>query len=173
MAVVRVALALAVLSACQFDEGGIPHPVGGADSGTTVDTPSPADAAVPDAYRPDATPPCVDDDGDSYPAGEVPGVDCGPTSDCDDTDPRAHPGQQDYFDTPRTSGGFDFDCDGLESPLDTAQGFECAWDWFYCAGTGWLGTVPACGQEGTYHWCQPDWERCEEASVQTGRMPCR
>lgn len=180
MAVSRVVLVLTVLAACQFDERGLPRPAGGIDGGETidsgqsVDTPAPVDApGLPDAYRPDAAAACVDEDGDSYFVVAIPDADCDEPLDCDDTDPRAHPGQQDYYDVPRTSGGFDFDCDGVETPLDGTLGHECEWDWFWCSGTGWLEQVPACGVEGTYHWCDPDWERCEESSITTARMPCR
>ncbi len=174
MAVYRVALALTVLIACQFDERGLPPAGSGIDSDSSVDTPSPADAtATPDSQRPDSAVACVDDDGDSYLAPAMPDAECAEPLDCDDTDPRAHPGQEDYYDVARASGSFDFDCDGVETPIDATLGQECAWDWFWCAGTGWLEAVPPCGQEGTYHWCDPDWDRCEETSSATSLMPCR
>jgi hypothetical protein len=178
MAVSRVtlapALALVALVCCQFDESGLPHVSSAIDSGQIVDTPGPIDAAEPpDALRIDSAVPCVDDDGDSYFVPAVPDGECETPLDCDDADPRAHPGQVDYYDVPRPSGSFDFDCDGVESPIDGTLGEECAWDWFYCAGTGGLEEVPACGEEGTYHWCDPNWESCEESSITTGRMPCR
>ena len=34
--------------------------------------------------------------------------------DCDDSDADAHRDQTTFFDTPRTSGGYDYDCDGAE-----------------------------------------------------------
>ncbi len=40
-------------------------------------------------------------------------ADCG-GNDCDDADARAFLGQTDFFDTPRASGGYDFDCNGIE-----------------------------------------------------------
>jgi hypothetical protein len=40
---------------------------------------------------------------------------CGGT-DCDDDDARAKPGQMSYFDTPRASGGYDFNCDNVDEP---------------------------------------------------------
>ncbi len=40
---------------------------------------------------------------------------CGGT-DCDDDDARVYPLQTAYFDTPRTNGGYDFNCDGIQEP---------------------------------------------------------
>lgn len=40
---------------------------------------------------------------------------CGGT-DCDDADSRAKPGQTAFFTTPRSIGGYDFDCDGVAEP---------------------------------------------------------
>ena len=67
--------------------------------------------------------------------------------DCDDNDARAHPGQTDFFDTPRASGGYDFDCNGTDEPQEPTS---CA-----CIGSALL--VPpgaeGCGVTGTVRTC--------------------
>lgn len=50
--------------------------------------------------------------GDTVPVGAADKRD-----DCNDADGRAFPGQTSSFDTPATGGGYDFDCDGVETPL--------------------------------------------------------
>ena len=68
-----------------------------------------------------------DDDGDGFGAFDASGYDAGAVQyacaqpagfvaevgDCDDADARAHPGQTETFATPRPSGSFDFDCNGI------------------------------------------------------------
>jgi hypothetical protein len=73
--------------------------------------------------------------------------------DCDDQDRIAYPGQT-AFQSAATQGThtFDYNCDQVEErehPLlasCTASGADCT-------GEGWLGTVPACGQSGTFATC--------------------
>jgi hypothetical protein len=75
--------------------------------------------------------------------------------DCDDADPLAHPGQQQYFAKP-TQGtqSFDYDCDGLEEPEITAT-VNCKKSQFGgCTGDGWINAPPACGQPGGFGTCQ-------------------
>jgi len=72
---------------------------------------------------------------------------CG--SDCDDTDPASFKGQPKFSTTPTKRGGFDFDCDGLETKqfpsfvkCDASMG-GCTLvndGWFYAGGG-----VPECG----------------------------
>lgn len=67
--------------------------------------------------------------------------------DCDDNDARAYPGQTDFFDTPRSSGGYDFDCNAVDEPQHPTSCF--------CAGYALL--VPAgaagCGVTGSLRTC--------------------
>jgi len=103
----------------------------------------------------------IDADGDGYGAAAVQ-LCATPTSgyaskngDCDDTDARAYPGQPAYFDTPRKSGGFDFDCNGDEQEESTLTG-ACHPDGNManpqCIGAGnmnvWYSetVAPACGE---------------------------
>ena len=102
----------------------------------------------------------------------IPGSDCGEQLDCDDQDGSAYPGQPDFFDVPRSSGGYDYDCDGVETRIDTREGSNCGWDWFDCVGTGWTGGVPACGESGTFHVCQSG-GGCNEVSSSTIKMKCK
>lgn len=169
-----VTVAVATLAfGCSFDTSGVPSEVardasGGPDAvgGTGVD------AAVGDGGGPDAQPvACLDRDGDQFQTVGIPGSECGALLDCDDLDPSAYPGQPDYFDVPRVSGGFDYDCDGTEAQLDTSEGSRCGWDWWDCVGTGWTAGVPACGQSGAYHVCR-DQGGCNEVSAGITLMQC-
>ena len=72
--------------------------------------------------------------------------------DCDDADPRAFPGQTEFFDTPRLgAGGFDFDCDEDET-LEAPDFAEC--DPPVCGSApGWsrlYDVIPGCGE--TAYW---------------------
>jgi hypothetical protein len=71
--------------------------------------------------------------------------------DCDDADDEAFPGETDLFTHARVSGGFDYNCDGMEArqfPRAAAACDRCtAPDWF------WLDAVPACGTPATYLEC--------------------
>jgi len=175
----RLCCLLAVLAgsvggiACRFDEAGLP--AGGADAaigdGHRADA---GDLDLLDAPSADATPPCLDVDHDGYLAQGIPDADCEGPLDCDDLDEDAHPGQTEWFTEPRVSGGFDYDCDGVESPgLDTTGGSSCYWDWFTCRGDGWVDGVPGCGVQGIWHTChESNWD-CVEESSQLQVMSCR
>lgn len=63
--------------------------------------------------------------------------------DCDDSDGRAYPSQDEFFDTPRNSGGFDYNCDGSEEPEHQGEG--C--DPFSCTTRYWW-DEPDCGDLG-------------------------
>jgi len=171
---VGVAITLVMLvGGCAFDERGVPGGLAGADARMPGDGASGgADAATTDAGSPDAAVPCADRDHDGFFVVAIPDSDCGDQLDCDDGDDRAFPGQTDYFSTPRTSGGFDFNCDGNQTPIDTTQGGACQTDWWSCTGTGWVGGVPDCGNPGTYHTCE-DQGGCTETSSVNTAMACR
>lgn len=166
-------------SACQFDESGLRavydsgtvSPVADssvqplADAGdTSADAPPPPDASLA---------PCVDSDGDTFLVVNLPGAECPGPLDCDDTDPDAYPGQESYYDHQRASGGYDYDCDGNETRLNTTAGGNCRWDWWSCVGTGWVGGVPTCGNVGSWHSCEDVGGDCQETSSVTAMMACR
>ncbi len=75
-------------------------------------------------------------------------------TDCADDEPRAFPGQKEYFHTPRPDGSYDFDCDGKAS-IRLTQRAACEEDPAArrCQATsGWDGKVPDCGQAGEWVW---------------------
>jgi hypothetical protein len=174
--VVRVVLAAAtLLCACSFDEGGVHGDGDGDGDGDLADAADPAaiDARA-DANRPDAAVPCTDRDDDGHLAIGIEGSDCGLMLDCDDDDPRAFPGQGEYFDTPRAGvGGYDFNCNGDEETLDSTLGGECREEWWSCNGTGWVAGVPGCGGQGSWHVCASTDDGCAETSSTNTRMACR
>ncbi len=166
-------LAGSVGAGCRFDESGLPAAGadGAASDGRRADA---GDSVPPDAPPPDAGPLCLDDDHDGYLVHGVPDADCEGPLDCDDQDEDAHPGQTEWFTEPRVSGGFDYDCDGVETPgLDTTGGSTCYWDWFTCRGDGWVNGVPGCGVQGIWHTCHEDGWDCVEESSQLLVMSCR
>ena len=82
----------------------------------------------------------VDADGDGYYSVASGG------NDCDDSDARAHPNQTMFFTTQRISGGFDYNCDTIETRQFPNIG-NCAFMSGTCTLTpGWVSTVPPCGQ---------------------------
>ena len=96
----------------------------------------------------DDLPDCVDADadGDGF---EGP---LGVGNDCDDASNLAFPGQQAFFSTEMTGGGYDYNCNGSEE-LEFTSGFVCG----SCGPTvfGWRsgnapGSGPACGVLGTW-----------------------
>jgi len=136
---------------------------------------APRSDAASDAFdaQPDASPaPCVDGDLDGFMVVNLEGSECGQVLDCDDAEPNAFPGQSIFFDLPRASGGFDYDCNGSEEKFDTEAGGTCQTDWWTCTGTGWDQGVPACGELGNWHRCE-DSGGCNETESMTIRMPCR
>jgi hypothetical protein len=89
--------------------------------------------------------PVCDKDGDGYLGGSDP---CDGT-DCCDTDARANPGDTAYYTTPDNCGGFDYDCDGKESP-EYAVNLVCSGTGAMgCTGSGFIGNPP-CGVSGPY-----------------------
>jgi hypothetical protein len=109
------------------------------------DGPVPTEDAAPEAGSP------CDQDGDGHLAI---GVACG-GDDCCDHDAKVHPGQAAYFTTAGACGGFDYDCNGKESPEYGAA--SCAWSTFSCSGDGFAAPVPACGLVGTFTSCNLPW----------------
>jgi hypothetical protein len=74
--------------------------------------------------------------------------------DCDDGDSSARPGQEGYFTSASATVGFDYDCDGHGEPQ--FQAIDCATQPLVdCAGEGFSGTPPACGEEGPWIECAP------------------
>jgi hypothetical protein len=116
----------------------------GGDTSTSTDAVSPVDAGQ------DAGPVC-DEDGDGYlsMAGG-----CGGT-DCCDQDAHVHPGQTSFFEQPGACGGFDYNCDGKETPEYGAT--SCTWSTFSCSGDGFAAPIPGCGVFGTYTSCSIPW----------------
>jgi hypothetical protein len=93
-------------------------------------------------------------------------------SDCDDNDYRAHPGQTSFFTSARTSGGFDFDCDGVVTryPELSVNG-SCSWP---CRDAFWIDTQPACGTMGDVLDCyQWDTESCGTRKYRSLLETCR
>ena len=78
---------------------------------------------------------------------------CGGT-DCDDGDLLVNPGQTAFFSLPRSSGGYDYDCDDDEEPeLDS---IDCSLiSLGDCGGEGFEGSQPECGQSASWIACTP------------------
>jgi hypothetical protein len=66
--------------------------------------------------------------------------------DCDDADLDAWPGQTRFFDHAAAGGGFDYDCDGSETPRVAAGSAAC--DDCTAGEAAWAGGAPACGVAG-------------------------
>jgi hypothetical protein len=128
-----------------------PEAQGSGDDGatSTADAVSPADAAAAGDAHAEAGSVC-DEDGDGYLATGG----CG-GNDCCDTDAHVHPGQTSYFTKPGVCGGYDYNCDGKESPEYGAT--NCTWSTFSCSGDGFAAPVPACGAFGTFTSCSIPW----------------
>ena len=118
-----------------------------ASCASTVDAVSPADASQ-EATGPGSV---CDVDGDGYLAM---GTACGGT-DCCDTDAHVHPGQTSFFTKPGACGGYDYNCDGQETPEYGAT--NCQWDTFSCNGDGFAAPIPGCGVFGTFTSCSIPW----------------
>jgi len=105
-----------------------------------------------------------DVDGDGYgrpgdrrlQCGVVPGWSTN-TSDCDDNDSRAFPGQTTWWGTARPDGSYDFDCDEVQT-FEFTQPGSCEGSNLALCGIGfplggfrpgWLGT-PVCGRDTAY-----------------------
>lgn len=95
---------------------------------------------------------CDCDDDGAVATGECGG------DDCDDEDERVFPGQTAFF-TERSENdavGFDFDCSGsLERPAGQTDAVNCAQLALGACedGQGFLGTLPACGNPGSWGSC--------------------
>lgn len=79
-------------------------------------------------------------------------------TDCADDDPRAFPGQKQFFATARPDGSFDFDCDGQSSVrLTLRASCDEKPETRHCAATsGWdlrpSEKLPDCGQAASWAW---------------------
>jgi hypothetical protein len=106
-----------------------------------------------------------DQDGDGWGNAAVAAPQCDPgiagwtdrPGDCDDSDNDAFPRQSAEFSRPRADGTFDYNCDGRNSRNWPEPG-RCG-VYPYCAGfdtlaldyrVGFVGTVPDCGERGTF-----------------------
>jgi len=99
--------------------------------------------------------------------------------DCQDLDARAFPGQFESFARPLTVptvGGlrWDFDCDGVENRRYLSRAPTCGTLASCRSAAGWEGTLPSCGELGTWVQCVPnrDGTRCESDRA-TRAQPCR
>jgi hypothetical protein len=107
-----------------------------------------------------------DADGDGFGAGAAT-MFCGSTppagfvasgTDCCDSDPRAFPGQSNWFTGLNACGSWDYNCSGANEPQFSSDAGSCQLsgtcnlsEGLSCdATTGWLGTVPGCGGTGTF-----------------------
>lgn len=121
-----------------------------------------------------------DADGDTYGSAaaaaacicpQVPGFSPN-NADCSDSDANARPGQANFFTVPRRlTGGFDYNCNGVEEQRFTEPFGGC----FFIQGecemeNGWTGPVPACGQSGNYRSCTGT---CGGSTVSTVTQACR
>lgn len=94
-------------------------------------------------------------------------------SDCDDQDTDAFPDQDQWLGRQTTGNqDFDFNCDGLEEQ-QYPDAIDCALAPPSCKGEGWLGSVPACGEEGTYVICIKDLSTCVADVGETRTQHCR
>lgn len=124
-----------------------------------------------------------DADGDGYGHGGFPITACTAPAgyvvnddDCDDVDPRAHPGVTMFYSTPRTSRGeYDFNCDGTDQQEYTNAAANAD---NYCASTcdfgiTWLGIPPACGDSSTSFTCNRPSSVCRSTGSTTRTQRCR
>jgi hypothetical protein len=76
--------------------------------------------------------------------------------DCCDTDEDVNPGESWYRSWQHLCGGYDYNCDGVEEKYDDSYA-SCQWAYrtgsWQCIGIGWGGSIPDCGESGTYHHC--------------------
>ena len=82
--------------------------------------------------------------------------------DCHDDAANVNPGQTAFFTAPRPQiGGFDYNCSGAEELEYPGVSTECVailggwggYTWEGCTPSGWVGSVPACGQSGSFRAC--------------------
>jgi hypothetical protein len=91
--------------------------------------------------------------------------------DCDDSDPNANPEQTEYFEVPTIgTQSFDYNCkDGEEKRWEEVV--NCVWappD--KVCDSGWEGSVPECGQQGTWVECD---KKCEPLPGEQRTQACR
>jgi len=114
---------------------------------------------------------CCDCDGDDVDAMGA----CGGT-DCDDTNDLVYPGQTTYYTTPNDNG-FDYDCNDEPDPFpEWATAVKCGLVGLPCskAGTGFLDTVPACGQKGDFGQCAGMFIPCSNQVLEIDKiMKCK
>jgi hypothetical protein len=89
----------------------------------------------------------------SCPTGQTASSETKPGEDCNDNDPRVHPGQTAYSTTPTSTGGWDFDCDGFVEKYQQFDVFQgCSPD--DCNSFDQWTSVPAdCGEFGDITRC--------------------
>lgn len=94
--------------------------------------------------------------------------------DCDDGDQRVNPAQQQYFSSPRANGGgYDYNCDGRETPQHP-QAVNCATATPSCKdAAGWIGSVPACGEAGSWASCEKEGQDCVVDNTSRRLQSCR
>jgi hypothetical protein len=74
-------------------------------------------------------------------------------NDCCDQDPLAHPGQTGFFNQETRCGGFDYNCDAVETLGNEHIGSSCPEFLFGCNYDGWSDSVPGCGEEADLEDC--------------------
>lgn len=88
---------------------------------------------------------------DTQPANYIRRKDALGFDDCYDSNANVYPGQTSYFATDRGDGSFDYDCNGAND-VQWGQTTSCVCDkWGCSSGTGWDGSVPACGVTATWY----------------------
>lgn len=98
-------------------------------------------------------------------------------TDCADDEPRAFPGQKQFFATPRPDGTFDFDCDGQSSVrLTLRASCEENPETRHCAATsGWdlkpSDKIPDCGQAAGWAWNECRTELIPDAAPAAALAP--
>jgi hypothetical protein len=123
------------------------------------------------------TPPaCADTDGDGFGAvGSDLGACAGSTSlpDCNEANRDVHPDQAQFFSTPIPGApaglAFDYNCDGKEEQ-EVATVIACS---SICGEWGWVGSVPACGQTGSWASCVLGKTGCFEQAQGSKVQACR
>jgi hypothetical protein len=123
-----------------------------------------------------------DDDGDTYgdPSSQTeactrPAGYAERGGDCDDDDPRVHPGQTAYFTAPGANG-WDYDCNNVvekQFPLSMVHKGCQADGGGVCDGGRWMVGVPGCGQEALFIPCVKDITGCNEGMMFKKKQACR
>jgi hypothetical protein len=121
-----------------------------------------------------------DFDDDGFGAEDISKCLCGPNGDytadndddCADDDPGANPGFSGWAEEPRESGGWDWNCNGVEE-LETTDIGSCG-DWPSCGVTaGWRDGIPSCGEnEAWLSDCSTSSFSCTDVS-EARTMGCR